>query len=346
MSKYQFYISFNDKRNTASSKAIDDCTQILVQSGYKNYNLTIDGSRGFYLGNILLQVLKLIFNIEAHSIVAIQYPLLSGNKVFKYIIALLRIKKVRFFCIVHDLDDLRYGRPDNQNGGTEIQLLNCYDAIVVHNEVMKDWLNSNGVKVPMVSLTVFDYLTASEVRHPAPLSRVELQTIVFAGNLSKSNFLYKLGGLSHWHLKVYGPNYETEKGAVVDNLHWKGSFSPEEILVEMDGAFGLIWDGEHVDQLDDRFGNYLRYNNPHKLSLYLAAGLPVIAPRQSAIASLIKSQGIGMLVDSLVELKDLQISAAQHRSYRQNVLKLSVKIRTGYYLNNAISEVEDALMDV
>jgi hypothetical protein len=346
MRKYQFYISFNDKLNTASSKAINDCTKILTQRGYRDYNLTIAGSRRIYLGSIFVQVVKLILNIEAGSIVAIQYPLLSGNKIFKHIISVLRLKKVKFFCIVHDLDDLRYGRGDNEDGSNEIQLLNYYDAVVVHNGVMKNWLSSKGVKVPMVSLTLFDYLTALDVRQSERRSPAELQTIVFAGNLSKSNFIYKLGVLGGWHLNVYGPNYETEKGAAVRNVTWEGSFSPDEIVSELDGAFGLIWDGEYVEQLDDKFGNYLRYNNPHKLSLYLAAGLPIIAPRHSAIASLIKTHNIGILVDSLLELKDLKITYPQHLSYQQNVRKLSDKIGSGEYLANALTEVEYVLAGI
>ncbi|MEJ7559225.1 MAG: hypothetical protein WKF66_13025 [Pedobacter sp.] len=340
MNKYQFYISFNDKLNTASSKAIIDCTQILVQQGYKDYNLNIKASRSGYLVSIFLQIIKLIFHIEAGSMVAIQYPLLSGNKIFKYVISILRLKKVKFFCIIHDLDDLRYGRSDDYNGGKEIQRLNYYDAIVVHNNVMRDWLSLKGVTVPMVSLTIFDYLTAAEVRQAKRRSPVELRTIVFAGNLSKSNFIYKIGVLRGWHLNAYGPNYATEKVGVTSNVTWRGTFSPIEVVAELNGAFGLIWDGEHVDRLDEKFGNYLRYNNPHKLSLYLAAGLPIVAPRQSAIASLIETHNIGILVDSLFELRDLQITYAQHRFYQHNVRKLSGKVRTGFYLTQAIRAVE------
>jgi glycosyltransferase involved in cell wall biosynthesis len=343
MGKYQFYISFNDKLHTASSKAINDCTRILVQQGYKDYNLNIKAPGRSYIGSILLQVFKLIFSIEAGSTVAIQYPLLSGNKAFKYIMSVLRLKKVKFFCIVHDLDDLRYGLQDDSNRHNEIEILNCYDAIVVHNDVMKDWLNSKGIKAPMVSLTIFDYLTEFRTKPVERRSPNHLRSIVFAGNLSKSGFLYQLGALASWHFNAYGPNYQREKGSTVDNVAWRGSCSPEEILLNMDGAFGLIWDGKHIDQLDDMFGNYLRYNNPHKLSLYLAAGLPVIAPRQSAIASLIERHNIGILVDSLFELKDLKITTAEYLFYEQNVRKLSDRIKTGYYLTQAIIEAECAL---
>jgi hypothetical protein len=346
MNKYQFYISYNDKLNTASSKAIDDCTQLLIQQGYKDYNLNFDGSRGFYIGRIVLQLMKLVVQIEAGAIVAIQYPLLSGNRVFKYILAILRVKKVKFFCIVHDLDELRYGDPKGKNGGTEIQLLNCYDAIVVHNDVMKNWLFLNGVTVHMVSLNIFDYLSAVNLRQMERLTVSELQTVVFAGNLSKSNFLYKLGNIPGWHFNAYGSNYQADKAIGLNNVTWMGSFSPDEILERMNGAFGLIWDGELTDGLDDKFGNYLKYNNPHKLSLYLAAGLPVIAPKESAIASIIRTHNIGLLISSLSDLKELNISAAQHLTYQQNVREFTEKVKDGYYLTSSILAIEGVLLSV
>ena len=59
--------------------------------------------------------------------------------------------------------------------------------------------------------------------------------------------------------------------------------SLEDIVQE--GNLGLIWDGAS-DSSDEDIGmkNYTRYNNPHKLSCYMAAGLPVIVWEKSAIS--------------------------------------------------------------
>ena len=49
----------------------------------------------------------------------------------------------------------------------------------------------------------------------------------------------------------------------------------------------------------------MRFNNPHKLSLYVALGLPVIVWREAAIAEFVLKQGIGITVSDLLELNDI-----------------------------------------
>src|SRR4051812_21702387 len=105
MLKYQFYISFNDKANTASSKAVQDCSKILSDAGYIDVSINhVSPVPKNYMAGLLKTVGKLLFSIKPGAIVAIQYPLLSGNNLFKYFIRALRFKNVKFFCIIHDLD--------------------------------------------------------------------------------------------------------------------------------------------------------------------------------------------------------------------------------------------------
>ena len=67
------------------------------------------------------------------------------------------------------------------------------------------------------------------------------------------------------------PKSNPEANLVIEG--WKRN---EELLMELSkGGFGLVWntqynDGENVD--------YYEMNISHKLSTYLAAGIPVIVP--------------------------------------------------------------------
>jgi hypothetical protein len=342
MEKAQFYISFNEKGNTAAVKAIEDCKQVLSVNGYHDFSLTVTKRADKrYLAPMLQRLALLYFRITNNATVAIQYPLLSGNSIFKFFIKALRIKKVRIFCIVHDLDELRHrGRIP---AGQDTNALNCYDCIIVHNEVMLNWLKSNGVVVPMISLGLFDYLP--ERKHVEVILQTDLKKIAFAGNLSKSEFIYELHKITDWSFNIYGPNFSAVKGYNIPNIHWHGSFSAGRILEKIEGAFGLIWDGDQVEELDSAAGNYLLYNNPHKLSLYIAAGLPVIVPRLSAVATFVLKNGIGFVINGLQDLKGITIEFSQYQMFKKNIALMGPKVTSGEFLNQAVGEAEKILID-
>ena len=105
-----------------------------------------------------------------------------------------------------------------------------------------------------------------------------------------------------------------------------------------DGDFGLVWDGESLDECSGIYGKYLLYNNPHKLSLYLSSGKPVIVWKQSALAPFVEENGLGVAVGSLAELENLDLRA-NYESYKKNVMEMKKKLGSGYYLTQAIARV-------
>lgn len=52
------------------------------------------------------------------------------------------------------------------------------------------------------------------------------------------------------------------------------------------------------------FDEYLKYNNPHKFSLYLAARVSVIVWSQSTLANFVRGNEIGLCRDCLQDLKE------------------------------------------
>jgi len=344
--KYQFCIRFNKVDvNSAASKAVLDCNAIFLQQGYKDFTFTVadNSNRAWYYILLLKNLLRFCFAIKPWSVVGVQYPLLSINNVFKYFIKLTRLKGVKYFCIIHDLDSLRTGGTDANLIRKEIMNLNCYDCVIAHNSFMVNWLKTNGLTAKIIALEVFDYLSPDF--KPAEKSYAEKQ-IVYAGNLIKSKFVYALPQIKNWHFKIYGPNYIAQNAKEHVNLQWEGQFSPEEIAGRLEGNFGLIWDGTSIDKCDEVLGNYLRYNNPHKFSLYIAAGLPVIAPQDSAIGAMITSLNIGVLVNDLHDLEQVKINEDDYELMRTNILNFRKKITTGFYFREAINSVESVLESV
>ena len=342
--KYQFCIRFNDVDvNSAASKAVLDCNTIFLQNGYSDFTFTVanNANRPHYYALLLKNMLLFFFSIKAGSSVGVQYPLLSINNVFKYFIKLARLKNVSFFCVVHDLHSLRTGGNDPALINKDMTNLNQFNRIIVHNIQMLEWLKQHGLQQDAVILNVFDYLSADFKNSNTDMSGEKV--IVYAGNLIKSKFIYGLHTVKACSFNIYGPGYDESLATENNDVTWIGQYSPEQIPRELKGNFGLIWDGGSCDACDAILGNYLKYNAPHKFSLYIAAGLPVIAPASSAIGIFIKDNHIGFLIDSLYDLENIKVSRNEYAVMKNNVLLLRKKIMNGYFFTEALAKTACAI---
>lgn len=259
----------------------------------------------------------------------IQYPFYSNIILRKLLLRLLRYNEV--CLLIHDVDSLRnFGQDNIQH---EIEVFNTCKMLIVHNQRMADALKRIGVHAPMLTLDLFDYLRAT-TNHPARSYRYE---IAFAGNLAKSTFLYhdldKLGV----NFFVYGINFDRNK-IRSKSVTYHGSFTSEEIPARLEGSFGLIWDGDSIDTCSGAFGEYTRYNNPHKLSLYVSSCLPVIVWSQAAIADFVKEHDIGFCVDSLSDIHTILASMTEddYARYLKNITALQEKVTSGYFAKRVI----------
>ena len=108
----------------------------------------------------------------------------------------------------------------------------------------------------------------------------------------------------------------------------------------LEGDFGLVWDGESLEEGQEAAGRYLRYNCPHKFSLYMAAGMPVIVGKQSAMAEITERETLGITVGSLRELpgKLAELSAEDYREMQENAQRIKERVRQGKYLEDALKK--------
>lgn len=245
------------------------------------------------------------------------------------------LKNIKIVSIIHDLDGLRH--KDEKKLKKEIEYLKKSKYIISHNSKMTEFLIKNGVdKSKIKSLNIFDYILEKNNRE---LSKIKTSDICFAGNLDKSLFIYKLKELKNIKINVFGINYQKEKNK--NDFNYCGAYPPDEIHKKLSGKYGLIWDGNSLEECDEPFGEYLKYNNPHKFSLYIAAGLPVITWRKAAIAEFIEKENIGIVVNSLYEVKDIlkRISENEYKEKIKNVLKIREKIINGEVLTELIKEI-------
>ena len=250
-----------------------------------------------------------------------------------------RQKNIRLIFLIHDLPSLRTDTAKTFKI-TDKEMSEAADIIIAHNTSMNKYLTEE-YKVPedrVVELGLFDYLCKVNANKSKP--KEKSKDIIIAGNLnpSKAGYLSSLGSLRGLHFQLYGGDY-SDTGS--DNVDYHGSFSPEELPDMLEGAFGLVWDGDSEETCSGNCGEYLRYNNPHKTSLYLAAGIPVITWNEAAIAGIIEKNHVGITVSGLDEISEKisEISEEEYSRLRSNAEKLGERIRAGLNLEEAIKNI-------
>lgn len=331
--------------HTAGSKAPQDICKIAGKAGYQVIRIhPVKGTEGTdaYLWSKRQNSMdwdRCYESIPCGSVLLLQHPFWQGQEKRDLVLdRLKKEKKVSILSIVHDVEQLR-GVFDQPLMQYEYEfMLRVADILIVHNTVMEGFFLNQGVPGDrMLAIRLFDYLSSFSLK-----KREFEPSILIAGNLDplKSGYIQQLHHLTKVKLHLFGPNYSSRKSW--DHIQYHGTFPPERIMEALEGAFGLVWDGDSLKTCSGETGNYLRYNNPHKLSLYLGAGIPVIIWKEAAQAAFVEQSGAGILIDSLWEIPDrLQsLTMAEYEQYVHRAEALSTGIRNGENTRTALMEAE------
>ena len=347
--KMKYYLQENFIQNAdiknAGNKARNDVNKILQLEGYQPLYLQSENWHQMSLLQAQVYKYKLLkqtfSQITEGDCLVIQFPMIHHSLLFASLIKFVQKKGGRVFLLIHDLEQLRTFRDRNTALRHKIRIkvleskpLDLVDGIIAHNDMMKSVLVNKGISSnKIVSLRIFDYLIPN-FKKPECLKKDS--PIIIAGNLSfkKAGYIYNLPTSPAYHL--YGVGFdETQK---LPNETYFGSFLPDDLPSVLRGSFGLVWDGDSAETCSGVFGNYLKYNNSHKASLYLAAGFPVIVWNRSALSQFILKNNCGIAVESLQELNKVlaELTEAEYESMIKNVSEVGRKIRDGYFLKTAL----------
>lgn len=333
MERFVLEFQNGDLLENAGAKAPTDISAILVNDGFHQVYVRTSG------GNIIkqscslcLSLARLAFSAKRGSILVFQYPIYSkkGFIAFQYARKLLKFKKVTIVCLIHDLLAARFGTGMKE----EVAELNKNNFLIVHSPQMAALLKDSGCTVPTIILGLFDYLVGTANSLPRHLS----YEIVFAGNLSKSPFLNQLTGItgkSPVRFRLYGRKDREMTGET--GLEYGGLFSPDDVS-SLDGSWGLVWDGDSIDRLAGSAGEYQKLNSPHKASLYLVAGLPLIVSSEAAIAKIVEEEKLGITVKSLSDVPDCisQMTEEDYQSMLGNVRRFATRLTSGQSILSAL----------
>ena len=332
----------------AGNKARNDVEEIVKREGYQPLLLTVED--WYQMGTVKAQrhkakaLAQAFSQLKSGDQLLIQFPMLHHSFFTTRLVRKIQRRGVQVYFIIHDLEALRYANLDTVPLKHKIRvhlqessLLKVADGVIAHNPIMKSVLVEKGLpKHKLVSLEIFDYLIPN-YQEKDGLSKD--QPIIVAGNLAqeKAGYLYQLPARPAYNL--YGVGFDESRA--LENEVYFGSFLPDELPAALEGGFGLVWDGDSAETCSGVFGVYLRYNNSHKASLYLASGFPLVVWKQSALSHFVLEKNCGVAVESLHDLKNTieNLSDADYQELVANAKNIGKKIRDGFYLTSALKKL-------
>lgn len=342
-----------DEKN-AGAKAPKDIYSLNKKMGWKEIELKMpcpENGKIKYMINSFFSYILQWHKVPHENIESIlyQYPMylgMIGTLVTKKMIQKFNKKyHIPTIILINDLEYLRYKEDIKRSEQhkqrllkMDLMLIQAATVTICHNNSMKKFLIEKGIdEKKIVVLSIFDYLCEKNKKEEKNIEA----DIAIAGNLkkNKSAYIYKLAEANpKVKINVYGVGFE--KQSKLKNLNYKGSYTPEKLPNELNAKFGIVWDGTEITSCTGTFGQYLKYNNPHKFSLYMASGIPVITWKQAAIAEFIKDNNVGILVDDLCDISSVldSISEAEYEEMRENTKKIRDKVTKGFYYCNAIQK--------
>ncbi|MDT2808494.1 sugar transferase [Vagococcus lutrae] len=289
--------------------------------GIYNYPITVDSP-----GELSTRLDGIIASVSVEDIVILQLPTWNSLEFEQALVNKLKsYRNVKIAIYLHDVVPLQF-KSNYYLMAPYIELFNQVDCLIVPSENMKNRLIEEG-------LTIENIIIQQMWDHPIAydLSKTTFKReIHFAGNAEKFDFVKDWAG--DIPLKVYSNPIGEDLNEKTTYLGWHSDAALVSHLSE--GGFGLVWT-ENPD-----IQEYFALCNSYKLGTYLAAGIPVIVPRNLSNAQLIKDHQLGYIVDSLEEADTIvaKIDTEEYEMLKENVANFAFLLRTGQFTKKVLTD--------
>ncbi|WP_057895132.1 hypothetical protein [Lacticaseibacillus brantae] len=327
----------------ASAKAKDDIAKIGVAAGYKPIHVFFYNDNGESDAAKISRIDGLTAGLNSGDMVVIQYPSWISHKFDTFFIDQMNKRGMKPVVFAHDVDSWRF--ESVKNDFDEIEYFNKAAVLVVHGPAMANRLREEGVTVPMVDYRLLDYLDDDHSWDKYEISIDTFQReIVLAGNLFKSNYLID------WPYDTPATALGVTNDELANRLNanpkvtYGGAYHQWDLINHLPRAFGLAWD---INLEGKSYADYTNYNHPHKVSLYISHGMPVIVPKSSAVAPFIEANKLGFALNSLDEIDDIVLRTPDDvlADTLTHTAQMGRLLRDGWFTANALQQAERRILD-
>lgn len=325
LSRYYLAESFHELYNAGIVRKNQEA--YLQSAGFKPISFKYgDKQQSLYKLFRIIQCVAIALSLPSKSLVIFHFPFQAT--VYKLLLSLLKWRGIQTAVLIIDIDGIR------DKNETELQQevlqLKKFNTIVAHNDTMKRKLLELIPGANIICIEIFDYPFTGVIS-----KKTFSNTVCFAGNIAKSGFTKSLGNIASVQFNIYGIGYDAVN--TNSNVIYKGAINASELPAQIEGSFGLVWDGDSTEYCDA----YLRYNNPHKFSLYLLTGMPVIVWKESALAKLVQEKNIGILINTLDDVHAIiiNLSPEAYSIMQSNAAAIGKDIREEKFIQKVITTI-------
>lgn len=332
-----------EDKQRALFSAIKNTAEAACEMGYREMNYTsFFGMANNKERRDRLQE-ALVHSVQANDVVVVQFPLWTQlNFQTEFIDGLKRRRGVKIVALIHDVIPWTYGQAYDAQNDFFLNLLRKFDMLITANDEMSERLQEEGVNLPMITLPLWDFA------YQGPLQDKQFAKKVYYLADNKVN---QLNYSSNTPLQIIGNG--DEKLLVPKQVELLGAQDLAVVPFFFDGGFGLV-DTENaiIEEGAPAAKNYWQYKNPLRLSVYLAAGFPVIVLAESPYAAWISSRNLGIVLDSLDELDEVlsDLTETEYQEMLEAVKPWQDAVSTGFFTKrtmlNVIRSLELGYTDV
>lgn len=271
----------------------------------------------------------IVAGVQRNDVVILQLPTWNDVEYEKEFIRKMKRYKVRLGILVHDVRPMMFNKGEDSIREI-VDVYNMADLLILPSKAMHDFLIERGLNVKKVLYQSIMDLNI-DFRFPEP---VFSKRIFFVGDSNRFPELLDWKGESeiYWYTR----KLETNNSKLIHG----GFLSETEFLVSLaKGGVGLVW-------ADGQQGEYYKYNQPHKLCSYLAAGIPVIVKRGTAHSEFVLKYNLGVAVDTLKEADEFvqNLSEETYLQYLNNIKDISNMIRNGMFSKKLLIDAVHELL--
>lgn len=311
-----------------AQKMVSDIAHSL---GFKDMAIYFYNSSEESMENLGFRYDGIIAGISRGDIIVFQYPTWNHGRFERGLIGRMKAYGGRIIIFIHDIEALMFETSQFMMKEA-LEIFNMAEVLIVPSLAMKQFLLEQGINedVKFVTQEIWDYITDINFNYPPKFKK----EIHFAGNPEK------LPIPNRWDYDIPLKLYSSAScsGSNVQKMGW---INPTALLLKMaEGGLGLLWYG------NEYWHRYMEYNNTFKLSSYLAAGIPIIAPRKISNQQLIEKNHLGLIVDTVDEAveKVKKMTEKEYGEYASHVKQFATLVREGYFTKKLLIEAVHAIL--